>query len=133
MAQKQQTSVGGSIEVPASGTVELRHRFDGGEWIGIVEMAADTSDVVNANAFIDQQTGNKVPIQTRADDGPDSPKGGNYPIRLESGAPNRFLTLIQAESGDELVFEFENIDTAAHWVRATASAASTVEIALQNG
>lgn len=136
MATKHQTSIGGTVEVPADGTARLEHRSDGGEWINLVEAHADaTPGVVTANAFVEPAgDGKRIPIMTRADDGEDSPVGGEYPIELGNVARARFLTLIQLDRGDRVVFDLQNSDPdAAHKAHVAASAAGTLEVALGNG
>lgn len=136
MAQKHQTSIGGSIEVPAGGTAELAHRSDGGEWLNVIEGYADAAPGnINANIYVEPSgSGKRIPVMTRADDGDDSPKGGEYPLELGNVARSRWLTLIELDRGDHVVFAFENTDgTNPHKVYVTGSAAGTLEVALANG
>lgn len=132
MAQKHQTSIGGSIDVAAGGTVTMTHRSDGDEWVNYLAYRASGSGV-NMNVYIRPTTGSDIRLLTRADDGPDKPQAGNYPIPVPSSDSGQLLTVVRLDRGDELIFEIENTSASARSVTAVASAAGTLEIALSNG
>lgn len=134
MAEKEQTTVGGSRELPAGATEEFRHRAGGEFWVSLVQLEDDAADhdTVYANVFVDTVDQGLIPIQTAADDGPDETKGGPYPIRI-SGTATRLFCLIRLDAGDELVFKFENQDGAnPHIVHFDAAVAGTMSVALEN-
>lgn len=134
MASKEQTTVGGSAELAAGATTEYRHRASGTFWVSLVQLEDDAADhdTVYANVYVDTVDQGLIPIQTAADDGPDSHHSGPYPIRI-SGTATRLFCLIRLDPGDELVFKFENQDgTNPHIVHFDAAVAGTVQVALEN-
>lgn len=132
MAQKHQTSIGGSIDVPANGSVTMTHQSDGGEWINYLAYRASASGC-NMDVYVRPETGSDIQLLTRADDGPDKPQSGSYPIPVPSADAGQLLTVVRLDRGDELIFEIENTTSASESVTAVASAAGTLEIALGNG
>lgn len=134
MASKEQTSIGGSTELTAGGTAEFRHKVSSTRWVSLVTIEDDGADhnTTRASVYVEPQNGTLIPIQTVANDGPDTPLTGAYPIRV-SGTVTRLFCLIRLDPEDEIVFKFENQDGAAsHIVHFDAAAASTVEVALEN-
>lgn len=130
MADKQQTSVGGTVEVPANDTVTLRHKSDGGEFISLVEYVGSTDGALDAQFRVRQVNGNNINLVTAPDDGPDSVQNTDAWVNVPGGEGARFLTFVELAQDDQLEVIVENSTANPETMTFFASAASTKDVAL---
>jgi len=132
MADKQQTSVGGTVEVPANDTVTLRHKSDGDEFISLVEYVGSTDGALDAQFRVRQVNGNNINLVTAPDDGPDSVQNTDAWVNVPGGEGARFLTFVELDQDDifEVIVRNDGSTSSTETMTFFASAASTKDVAL---
>jgi len=129
MADKRQSAIGGDVTVPANDSVEIRHKADKQLYISLVQLEATTSPAVTATVEVKSSSGSDIPVITAADDGPDDAAAT---VALPSTAPRRLFTLVRVDPDDEIVFRLTNSTGSPVGCFVAASAAGTLDVALQN-
>lgn len=132
MADKLQTSIGGTTTVPANGTVEFSHQFDKTRTVNLFEAskitnAAGRTDVTVKVIFVSEADGNVFSIQTDPNDGADDVDPENV---VPFGSPVRIPSLIQVADNDTVKVTFSNSGASAESVEFDISTAATTTIQL---
>jgi hypothetical protein len=130
VANKQQSAIGGTVEVPANDSATVAHESDGGEFISLVEYVADTPDAVDAQFLVRQPNANTINLVTDPDDGQDSTKSGDATVDVPAGEGARFLAFVELDAGDSFEVRLTNTTGGAVDVTFFASAAQTRDVAL---
>lgn len=129
MADKRQSAIGGDVTVPANDSVTVHHQADKQLYISLVQLEATTAPAVTAKVDVKSNNGADIPIITAADDGPDA---ASAEVAVPSAAPRRLFTLVRVDPDDEIIFSLTNTTGSPVGCFVAASAAGTLDVALQN-
>jgi len=131
MANKQQTSIGGTVEVAANSTATVEHQSDGGEFLSIIEYIGSAVGM-DVRFRVRQENANNINLVTPPNDGPDSVENTDAYVNVPTGNPSRFFTFVELDAGDTFEVTIENTTAAAETVTFFASSANSRDVALGN-